>query len=126
MTRGRDTNTAYLYDRPTEHEYPPVPDASAHRTWRADSSDAAHTLRNLIAHTDERPSTANEYAVRTPNSALPEQVQHLIQRRQRNLQRRQTEHRVWQAELRVLDEDLTDTRARHAGRSRSVDEGLEL
>jgi hypothetical protein len=126
MTRGRDTNTAYLYERPTEHEYQPGPDASAQPLWRADPDQAAQTLRKLIVHTDEQPVTAHDYATRTPTSELPEQVQHLIQRRQMNLQRRHTEHRAWQDETRAMAEDLTQTRGRHASRTRSVDEGLEL
>ncbi|WP_319446943.1 MULTISPECIES: MobF family relaxase [unclassified Mycobacterium] len=126
MTRGRDTNTAYLYERPTEHEYAPAPDASARQLWRAAPDDAAHTLQNLIAHTDETPVTAHDYATRTPNNALPEQVQDLMQQRQTNIQQRQIEYGAWRQSMRTMAEDLTKNRARHASRSLHVDEGLEL
>jgi hypothetical protein len=126
MTRGRDTNTAYIYDRPTEHEYQPGPDTSAPPLWRAAPDDAAQTLRELIAHTDQAPVTVHDYATHTPNSALPEQVQHLIGRRQIAVQRRLIEYQAWRQTTATMTDDLTQTRARHASRSRGVDEGLEL
>jgi hypothetical protein len=87
--------------------------------WRADSAEAAEAVRELIARTDGQPVTAHDYATRTPNSALPVQVQHLMQRRQ-------TEHAAWRQAARTMAEDLTTNRARHASRSLSADEGLEL
>jgi conjugative relaxase-like TrwC/TraI family protein len=126
MTRGRDTNTAYLYQRPTEHEYQPGPDTSAHPLSRAASAEAAQTLRQLIAHTGEAPVTAHGYVTRTPNSALPGQVQDLLQRRQIARQRLHTEYRAWQQATRAMAEELSQTRGRHASRNRSVDDGLEL
>jgi hypothetical protein len=94
--------------------------------WRADSAEAAEAVRELIARTDGQPVPAHDYATRTPNSALPVQVQHLMQRRQMNLQRRRTKHAAWRQAARTMAEDLTTNRARHASRSLSADEGLEL
>ena len=105
MTRGRDTNTAYLYERIAEHEYQPGSDASAPPLWRGDPHGAAQTLRELIARTGEAPVTAHDYATRTASSALPTTVQHLMQRREMDTHRRLVEYQASQQETRAMAEE---------------------
>jgi conjugative relaxase-like TrwC/TraI family protein len=121
MSRGRETNTAYLYERPTEQEYG-APPAAGSATWRGDSGDAAQTLRELIVNAEERPVTAHDIAARATNGALPAHVQHLTAQRQKAILRRRDEYQTWRQTTRLISE----ARAHSAARSREIGEGLEL
>lgn len=72
MTRGRDTNTAYLHERiagESEHTQP----SGVHVLRRGTTRQAAQLARSLIANHDEQARTAHEIAAEGPdNSALPE------------------------------------------------------
>jgi hypothetical protein len=63
MTRGRDTNSAYLYQRATEQEYGPKAPRGAHVLDRGTAGHAARLLRAIIANHDQ-PTTAHDIAAK--------------------------------------------------------------
>ena len=68
MTRGRDTNTGYLYERLAgegEHEHA-QPDG-VHVARRGTSRDAAQLVRAIIATHDDQARTAHHIAAETPD-----------------------------------------------------------
>ena len=80
MTRGRDTNTAYLYERTTEQEYGHNP-RTARMSWTAAPAEhAARLVRAILANHDQ-PITAHDFAAQTPSAALPERVRRIHDRR---------------------------------------------
>ncbi|MGV0717174.1 MobF family relaxase [Mycolicibacterium sp. XJ662] len=98
MTRGRESNSAYLYERATEaSEYSHnLPDA-AHLMRRGDSHAAGHVMRTITA-TDSGAQTAHDFASRTDAEHLPARMARLqIERRVQAVQMRRAEYRSWQA-----------------------------
>ena len=77
MTRGRDTNTAYLYERIAgegDHEHA-QPTPGVHVARRGSGRDAAHLVRAIIANHDEQARTAHHIAAETPDrDQLPDRV----------------------------------------------------
>ena len=71
MTRGRHTNTAYLYERTIgDGEYGHQEPDGTHLTSRGTSRDAADLVRAILANHDQTPVTAHDYAAQTPGAAL--------------------------------------------------------
>ena len=73
MTRGRDTNNAYLYERIAgegDHEHAQPPHGC---TWprRGTSRDAAQLVRAIIATHDEQARTAHDIAAGTDRDRCP-------------------------------------------------------
>ena len=70
--RGRDANTAYLYERIAEgdHEHAEQPD-SPHVMRRGTSRDPAQLVRGIIAARDDRTRTAHQVAASTDREDLP-------------------------------------------------------
>ena len=66
MTRGRDTNTAYIYERTTEQEYGQL---TAHTSCTAEHSDHAGRLMRAIIANHDQPVTAYDIAGQTPSAA---------------------------------------------------------
>ena len=87
ITRGRETNTAYIYQRATEQEYGLGPLHGAHVMDRGTAFHAGRLARAIIANHDQ-PITAHEVAAQTPSAALPERVRRIHDRRASMLQRR--------------------------------------
>ncbi len=80
MTRGRDSNTVYLYDKVGEegdHEHTPQPADGVHAARRGDDHDAAQALRNLLDR-DNTPHTVIDTATHIPAEHLPAQVRQLL------------------------------------------------
>ena len=77
MTRGRDTNQAYLYERLAgegEHEHA-QPTPGVHVARRGSGRDASQLVRAIIANRDEQARTAHDIAAQTPTaSQLPDRV----------------------------------------------------
>ena len=72
ITRGRESNQAYLYERragETEHEYAEAPGVHAMR--RGTSHDASQLVRAIIATRDQQPRTAHDIAAGTDRSNCP-------------------------------------------------------
>lgn len=131
MTRGRHTNTAYLYERQateTAHEHRDQP--GVHVLRRGTTSDAVQLVRTVIAHRDEQSHSAHHVAAATDPRHLPDIVRGLLVRRTRDLHARQRTYRAWhnqQLEVileqrRWVEQHLHRTREHERDRSY----GLEL
>jgi ATP-dependent exoDNAse (exonuclease V) beta subunit len=125
MTRGRESNTAYLYQRTAgedddqhrEHEY-------MHAARRGNSRDAAQLMRDIIAH-DERPRTAHEVAAITERQHLSEPIRSLGDRRKKATECRRTKYADWQ-KTQTLRSDTERCREQHATQTSNRDYGIHL
>jgi hypothetical protein len=127
MTRGRETNSAYTYERATEQEYGLDPLPGAHVMDRGTAQRAGRLARAIIANHDQ-PITAHEVAAQTPSAALPERVRPIHDRRASTLERRRATYQSWHADAQSFARAMTSTRERHNSRSRdqSLDCGIEM
>ena len=133
MTRGRETNHAYLYERlggETEHEHP-EPQSGMHVARRGTGHQAAQLVRGIIGHRNEQPRTAHDVAAQTEDHAqLPARVQSLLARRAAGVARRRAAYQQWRDDRldRLLDQQqwIDHQRHRSRGRGQSRDYGLEL
>jgi hypothetical protein len=127
ITRGRETNTAYIYRRAAEQEYGLDPLPGAHVMDRGTAFHAGRLARAIIANHDQ-PITAHEVAAQTPSAALPERVRRIHDRRASMLQRRRATYQSWQADAQSFARAMTTARERHNSRSRdhSLDCGIEI
>jgi conjugative relaxase-like TrwC/TraI family protein len=95
MTRGRDNNHAYLYQRFTgeaDHEHStPVAGADIHILRRGNKYSAAYYFRAILAN-DDRPRTMHAEAERTARDLLPDIVGQLLERHD---QRRSARRAAW-------------------------------
>ena len=126
MTRGRDANTAYLYERMAEQEYGPDQRDGVHVMQRGISPHAGQLVRAILANRDDQPITAHDIAARTPRSALPERVRHLVDRRATSVRRRRVSYDRWQAKAQTVAQSLDKARERDTSERRTLDYGLDL
>jgi AAA domain len=94
MTRGRDNNTVYLYERvggEGDHEHTPQPADGVHAARRGDDHDAAQALRNLLGR-DTTARTVIDTATTTAREQLPDQVRQLLETREHTLGRVRVVH----------------------------------
>ncbi|BBY14403.1 MobF family relaxase [Mycobacterium marseillense] len=131
LTRGRDANHAYLYERragETEHEHTEHAEG-VHVARRGTSRDAAVLVRHIIGNRDDQARTAHDIAGQTKDrEQLPEHVQSLLERRTHAVQARRTAYRHWHDQRveqglereRWIDQHLS------RGRDQGLDYGLEL
>ncbi|HZE17586.1 MAG TPA: helicase C-terminal domain-containing protein [Mycobacterium sp.] len=130
LTRGRDTNHAYLYERlagETEHEHADEPGVRVLR--RGTSRDAAQLVRTILASHDDQAVTAHDIVAATEDrDQLPEMVRHFTARRAHAVARRRTAYRQWCVEVAeaALERDQWIDQHRERGRDTSLDYGLEL
>jgi hypothetical protein len=125
LTRGRDTNTAYLYQRTTEHEYQRESTEQDHVMDRGSGQHAARLLRGIIAN-DEHPVTAHAVAATTASESRPSRVRAAFERRARAVRDRSGVYRRWRAEAVAFDHAVRAVRSRDIGTDRSIGEGLEF
>jgi hypothetical protein len=127
MTRGRETNGAYIYETATEQEYGLDALPGAHAMCRGTAQHAGRLARAIIANHDQ-PITAHEVATQTPSAALPERVRRIHHRRAAMVRRRRATYQSWQADAQSFARAMTTARERHNSRSRdqSVDCGIEM
>jgi conjugative relaxase-like TrwC/TraI family protein len=122
LTRGRDTNHVYLYERQageTDHEHRDEP--GVHVARRGTSAQAAHLVRTLIGNHDSQARTAHDIAAHTTERAqLPERIQHLLARRAAAVHARRSAYARRHND--ILDEHLDRSQDRDQG----IDYGLEL
>lgn len=93
MTRGRESNTAYLYERIAgegEHEHT-QPDGQ-HLLRRGTTTQAAQLVRHLIANHDQRARTAHYIAEIAHHHQLPKRVADLLHQRHKAVQTRRRTH----------------------------------
>jgi ATP-dependent exoDNAse (exonuclease V) alpha subunit len=111
MTRGRENNQAYIYQRLTgesDHDHTaPVSSPEIHRLRRGDKYCAAHVFRMILGH-DDRPRTMHAEAERTQRHLLPDEISNLLSRHDR---RRAARRAVWR-------EHTATNRARRASYER--------
>ena len=97
LTRGRESNAAYLYERKageTEHEQA-QPDG-LHILRRGSTRDTAQLVRAIIANHDEQAHTAHDIAAEVQDrDHLPDRVRQLLDRRARAVHRRHAAYQNW-------------------------------
>lgn len=128
MSRGRDTNHAYLYTRDdTEHDQTdPLGTDEIHQLRRGTRYAAAHNLR-AIAAKDDRPRTMHAIAQTTHRELLPDIIGRVQDRHDRRAVAREAawrEHATTMRNLRTAYERM-NARMSSAERARHVG-GLEL
>ncbi len=135
MTRGRETNTAYLYERiagEADHEH--AQPARVHMARRGSSRDAAPLLRDIIATHDEhartaQARTAHDIAAEAPDPRqLPDRVQWVLDRRAKTVA---TRRNLYQAACRqardmAIDRQLGHDQHLRRSQDQSLDYGLDL
>ena len=134
LTRGRESNAAYLYERKageTEHEHA-QPDG-LHIARRGSGREAAQLVRAIIATRDEQAHTAHHIAAQAPDcDHLPDRVRRLLDRRARAVHRRHAAYQNWcHANAEQLVErqrwiDQHPSRSQQHSRERGLDYGLGL
>jgi hypothetical protein len=128
LTRGRHTNTAYLYERTNEHEHRREPSDHVHSMQRGTTHHAGHLIRAIIADRDEQFITAHDTAAQSVNTELPERVQNVLHRKTAAVHRRREAFQRWRAEIHSYTQAMAQARERHAQRSQdqSIDCGIEI
>ncbi|OFJ51183.1 AAA family ATPase [Mycolicibacterium grossiae] len=125
LTRGRDTNHAYLYQRTVgeaDHQHA-TPEQGVHVAQRGTPAQAAHLLRTVIGR-EERARTAHQTAADTPAELLPQRVASLVAKHQQTVARRWTTHR--RTERRTRDRAIDHQLSRHHTHDRTRDQGYDL
>lgn len=96
LTRGRDLNRVYIYERIAgegDHEHGDPP-PGIHRTRRGDG-DEATTLVRAIIRRDNRPRTVHQVAVQTDPYDLPDRVARAVAQQARARSQRRAAQRIW-------------------------------
>jgi conjugative relaxase-like TrwC/TraI family protein len=129
LTRGRDCNTAYLYERragETEHEHAAELEPGVHVARRGTSAQAAQLVRHIIGNRDDQARTAHDIAAHTHDrTQLPQRVQHLLTGRANAVRSRQRAYR--QGVDAILDERIERQRfiEEHLGQDRGHEQGID-
>lgn len=131
LTRGRDTNHAYLYPRDAaEADHAHHRDQSAevegvHLARRGTATHAARALRQVIGH-DTPARTAHQIAADTPTHLLPEVVADLVAEHVKALTQRRSAYRKTQRTQRdrELDRHLGLERSHHQAQDSGYDLSL--
>ena len=127
MTRGRHTNTAYLYEHTiSETEYGHQQPAGTHLTARGTNRDAANIFRAVLANHDEPRITAHTYAAQTPAAALPDRIRSVLNHRTTAIHRRRATFETWRADAETHAQSMSRARQRAANREHNLDRGMEL
>ncbi|MDM4141917.1 MULTISPECIES: MobF family relaxase [Mycobacterium] len=124
LTRGRDANTAYLYQRRTEQEYRDASAQAPHVADRRSRHDAATLLRGITAN-DEHPATAHDVAATTASQFHPARVRAATQRRTEAVSNLARGYRRWRDDTIAFAYAAWTARSHHIQADRSI-EGLEL
>jgi hypothetical protein len=125
ITRGRNTNTAYLYQRFAEAEHPQKAPPAAHVERRGTSHQAARLLRAVLAN-DEQSMTAHRIAAMADQESLPVRVRDAIDQRAAARRDRATEYQRWRTGTAALGSARREGRGHNISRDRSHDYGLEI
>ncbi|MGJ6123546.1 MobF family relaxase [Mycolicibacterium sp. Y3] len=126
MTRGRNTNTAHIYQRSSEaNEYSRQP-ASTAVPDRGTGHDAAELVRGILA--DDSPTvTAHGYSARVPEGALElSSVESLLTLRAAGVQRRSADYHRWQAEREAFAPASEQARLQLRCRARNRNSSYDL
>jgi ATP-dependent exoDNAse (exonuclease V) alpha subunit len=96
LTRGRETNAAYLYERATEPEHRHDSAGIAHIANRGTAQYGASLLRTIVAN-DQRWPTAHEQATETPAESLDAAPRGAAEHRAVAVRRRKIMFQRWSA-----------------------------
>jgi hypothetical protein len=127
MTRGRESNTAYLYQRTAgeaDHQHRESEDL--HVARRGSSREAAQLLRNIIGDCDERARTAHDVSAATERAHLPESLGSLVHRRTTAAEHRRRDYLNWQERTSTTTSDTERWREQQVSRTSSPDYGIQL
>lgn len=94
MTRGRETNVAYIYGRSVEYEDVAQANEGGYGRQRRRGKHLTRRLRNGVVN-DDRPATANHIAAATAQDSLVPQVKDVQGRRAVSLRDRRNRHDAW-------------------------------
>jgi conjugative relaxase-like TrwC/TraI family protein len=126
MTRGRESNSAYLYERmagEADHEHREREDV--HLARRGSSRDAAHLLGHIIAAHGQRAGTAHDVSAAAERSHLPESVSSFVDRRAQAAELRRKNYVKWQEQTHTAASGNERWREHHITRTRNPDYGIE-
>lgn len=132
MTRARDANTTYLYERMTEQEYGPTTADGPYVVQRGTSMQAGQFARAIIMIHDDVPVTAHQIAVGAPQQLLPGRIAVLLAERDAAVHGRNVAYADWRRAAGGMDTAMSRnrtnnrTRSRTQGRERDRDDGIEL
>ena len=96
MTRGRDTNTVYLYEQPTgerDHEHAPTTDIDTHTRVRGTTAQAAAALRTILGRDRDAATIAETAAAAAEHTQLPAEVTDHLDHHRRVVTHLQRAHR---------------------------------
>jgi conjugative relaxase-like TrwC/TraI family protein len=128
LSRGRDTNQAYLYTRDNaeaEHDHSGIVAGELHQLQRGAKYSAAHHLRSIIAN-DDRPHTTHLEAHRADRELLPAAIQRVLDRHDQRLTARAEawrQHAATARDFRGAGERMMSAADRTADRSRAMGVG---
>ena len=125
MTRGRETNAAYLYRHITESDDQRDRTTTTKLVPRQTTADAAALLRGIIAN-DEHPVTAHAVAARTALESLASPARSAIYQRTQMNRDRVADHHRWRAADNTLYCPTEEASSHNIGKDRSMGAGLEL
>lgn len=126
MTRARDANTAYLYERTTDAEYGPATDGGPHVMQRGTSHQAAQLTHAITTVHDDVPVTAHHIASGTPRYLLPPRIASLLAERDAALDGRTTVYTEWRRAAESVTAAAGRSRSAHRAHTRDRDDDLEL
>jgi conjugative relaxase-like TrwC/TraI family protein len=128
MTRGREANTAYLYERANEHEHGGEQSDHVHAMQRGTAHQAGQLIRAITANHENELITGHDTAAQSVNTQLPERVQNLLHRRTAAVHCRREAFQRWRAGRQSYTQAMAQARERHAERNRdqSLDCGIEI
>ena len=125
LTRGRDTNTAYLYQPNTEQERQNETMKSEHVANRGNGRQAATFLRGILTH-DERPASAHVTAETAMHQSLPTRVLATTQRRTQAAQRRSRTFKAWFVQASAQEHLAWTNQSRGVTTERSIGDHVEM
>nr|WP_224770210.1 MobF family relaxase [Mycobacterium simulans] len=127
MTRGRDTNTAYLCQRVAgegDHQHREGDDI--HVARRGNGRDAAHLLRDMIASRGERARSAHDVSATSKSDPVPERVGSFVDRRAKAAEHRRKNYLKWQEQTYAASSGNERWSKHHLTRSSNPDHGIDL
>ncbi len=123
LTRGRDSNTAYLYRRISEHEYVHDRTALGHVTYRGSRNQAAQLLRAVVAN-DNQSLTAHDAL--DAHEALPLNVRSAGQWRTIAVRNRRADYLRWRQSSSLYAAAACEAPTRDVGLSHGLNYEMDL
>ena len=126
MTRGRESNCAYLYERTAgEADHQHRGPKGVHVARRGSSRDAAKLLRDVICTHDGRAPTAHEASASTAADHLPKRVRLLVERRAEAVEWRRSIQLNWRERTHTATSVNQERRRDRLSRTPAADHGIE-